>query len=74
MDPQENTRSTQETMTIEWVLSFPHFEDTEKLVPKDLNSTPVICQYKEILAKQVRKRYFEVECYKIQQPKRRGMK
>ena len=49
MDLHENIRSIKETMTIEWVLCSPHFEDIVIKVPKDLNKTPIVSQYEEIL-------------------------
>ena len=75
MDSQERPRPTQEkTTTVEWVLYSPHIKDIVLITPKDLNNTPVTSQYKEISAKQIQKRYFEMECPKMHQAKRRNTK
>ena len=71
MDPQENTGPNMETTTIEWELCSPYFEDIIIIVPRDLNSIPITSQYEEILAKQVQKRYFEVDHCKSQHAKGR---
>ena len=41
---------------------LPHFKDMVLIAPKDLNHFPVTSQYNEITVKQVKKKYFEVEC------------
>ena len=79
MDPQES-RPTEKTTIVEWVLCSPNFEDiviiTEDLnnTPHDLDNTPITSQFKEISAKQIWKRYFEAEFPRMSQAKRRNMK
>ena len=55
MDAAENTRSTIETMTIEWELYSPYFDDILIIVPRNLNSITITSQYEEVLPYKLKK-------------------